>query len=115
MLSNIIYTKNMVRRSFFTVEQESMHANGNLGPVVRLAPNLIVFDDPRLLPKLYHRNADKSDFYHTSILGDTRPAFQIIGAKDHLVRRKILAPSVRRSPEIVWRKANRSSFPQGPS
>lgn len=62
--------------------------------MVRIAPNLIVFDDPRLIPKIYHRNADKTDFYHTSILGNTRSAFQIIGAKEHLVRRKLLTPSV---------------------
>lgn len=76
------------------LNKKKLDSEMRLGPVVRIAPNLIVFDDPRLLSKIYHRNADKSDFYHTSILGNTRSAFQIIGAKDHLVRRKLLAPSV---------------------
>lgn len=92
------FTQNMVCTVLLPHGSIGLGSEVQIGPVVRIAPNLIVFDDPRLISKIYHRNADKTDFYHTSILGNTRSAFQIIGAKDHLVRRKLLTPSVSHTP-----------------
>ena len=64
------------------------------GPVVRVAPNLLAFDDPELLPKVYHRFVDKTDFYSTGILGEPAPPFQTQPHAEHAAKRKRIAPSV---------------------
>lgn len=64
------------------------------GPVVRVAPNLLAFNDPGLLPKVYHRHADKTDFYSTGILGRIAPPFQTQNHQEHAAKRKRIAPSV---------------------
>lgn len=74
-----------------------------LGPVVRVAPNLLVFNDPKLLPVVYHRYADKTDFYSAGILGRVTPPFQAKDHKEHANKRKRIAASVSG-------KSNRSSF-----
>jgi hypothetical protein len=63
------------------------------GPVVRAAPNLLAVDDPRLLPLIYHRRANKTDVYTTGVLGDLAPPFQTIDWKDHARKRKRVASS----------------------
>ena len=64
------------------------------GPVVRVAPNLLAFNDPELLPKVYHRYVDKTDFYSTGILGEPAPPFQTQAHVEHAVKRKRIASSV---------------------
>ncbi|CAH0054698.1 unnamed protein product [Clonostachys solani] len=63
------------------------------GPVVRAAPNLLAVDDPRLLPTIYHRRANKTDVYTTGVLGDLAPPFQTLDWKDHARKRKRVASS----------------------
>ncbi|KAF2439288.1 cytochrome P450 monooxygenase [Karstenula rhodostoma CBS 690.94] len=63
------------------------------GPVVRVAPNMLVFNDPKLVPIVYHRNADKSDFYSPGVLGRLRPPFQTQDHKEHAAKRKRIAAS----------------------
>jgi len=65
-----------------------------IGPVIRVAPNLLVFNDPMLLPTVYHRYADKTDFYSPGILGRVTPPFQTKDHKEHALKRKRVAPSV---------------------
>ena len=60
---------------------------------MRVAPNLLAFDDPRLLPEVYHRHVDKTDFYSTGILGEIAPPFQTLKHEDHAAKRKRVAPS----------------------
>lgn len=64
------------------------------GPVVRVAPNLLAFNDPKLLPQVYHRQVDKTDFYSSGILGEIAPPFQTLKHRDHAAKRKRIAPSV---------------------
>ena len=71
------------------------HADDGQGSVVRLAPNLLSISDPRMLPEVYHRYADKSDFYTHGIMGESAPTFQTLHHHEHALRRKIIAPSVR--------------------
>ncbi|MCJ1424479.1 hypothetical protein MMC29_002367 [Sticta canariensis] len=61
------------------------------GPVVRLAPNLLAFNDPKLLPIVYHKNVDKTDFYSTGILGEIAPPFQTLNHKEHAEKKKRIA------------------------
>ncbi|CAG8953710.1 hypothetical protein HYFRA_00006599 [Hymenoscyphus fraxineus] len=63
------------------------------GPVIRVAPNLLVFNDPMLLPTVYHRYADKTDFYSPGVLGRVTPPFQTKDHKEHAMKRKRVAPS----------------------
>ncbi|RYP02833.1 hypothetical protein DL764_005574 [Monosporascus ibericus] len=63
------------------------------GPVVRAAPNLIAVNDPRLLPIIYHRHADKTDVYTPAVLGDVAPPFQTQGWAEHARKRKRVASS----------------------
>ena len=64
------------------------------GTVVRLAPNLLSISDPRMLPNVYHRYADKSEVYIHGVMGERAPTFQTLGHQEHAERRKIIAPSV---------------------
>ena len=63
------------------------------GPVMRVAPNLLVFNDPKLLPQVYHRKADKTDTYSAAILGEITPPFQTQRHDQHAVKRKRVAHS----------------------
>ncbi|KAL5382175.1 hypothetical protein PMIN06_003836 [Paraphaeosphaeria minitans] len=63
------------------------------GPAIRVAPNFLVFSDPKLVPVVYHRNADKSDFYSPGVLGRLRPPFQTQDHKEHAAKRKRVAAS----------------------
>ena len=51
-----------------------MHADNRQGSVVRLAPNLLSISDPRMLPDVYHRYADKSGLYTHGVMGERAPA-----------------------------------------
>ena len=64
------------------------------GTVVRLAPNLLSKSDPQMLPKVYHRSADKSEFYIRGVTDERAPTVQTLGHQEHAARRKIIAPSV---------------------
>ena len=71
-----------------------MLADDRQGSVVRLAPNLLSISDPRMLPDVYHRYADKSAFYIHGVMGERAPTLQTLGHREHAVRRRIIAPSV---------------------
>jgi len=60
---------------------------------VRVAPNLLAFSQASLLPEVYHRRVDKTDFYSTGILGETAPPFQTLKHSDHAAKRKRIASS----------------------
>lgn len=60
---------------------------------MRVAPNLLAFDDPKLLPEVYHRRVNKTDFYSTGILGEIPSIFQTITHEVHAANRKRIAPS----------------------
>ncbi|RAK91925.1 cytochrome P450 monooxygenase [Aspergillus costaricaensis CBS 115574] len=82
----------------YIVAQKDAHTRGiemhkKYGPIVRVAPNLLAFSDPLLLPVVYHRRADKTEFYSTGILGDIPPPFQTLKHEDHAAKRKRIAPS----------------------
>ena len=71
-----------------------MLANDRQGSVVRLAPNLLSISDPRMLPDVYHRYADKSGIDTHGVMGERAPALQTLDHHEHAVRRRIIAPSV---------------------
>ena len=71
-----------------------MLADDRQGSVVRLAPNLLSISDPQMLPDVYHRYADKSDFYSHGVMGERVPTLQTLDHHEHAVRRRITAPSV---------------------
>ena len=48
-----------------------------------------------MLPQIYHKSVDKSEFYIPGILGDKVTAMvQIQNHKEHSLRRRIIAPLV---------------------
>ena len=47
-----------------------------------------------MLPDVYHRYADKSDFYTHGVMGERAPTFQTLDHHEHSLRRRIIAPSV---------------------
>lgn len=65
-----------------------------IGRVIRLGPNLLSFDDPALLPKVYHTSAEKTPFYSTGLVGEKAPLLQIQSHDAHKARLKALAPTV---------------------
>lgn len=64
------------------------------GPIVRVSPNLLAFNDPTLLPTVYNRHAEKTPFYNSGMTGETRPLLQIQGDREHAAKVKILGPTV---------------------
>ena len=64
---------------------------------MRLGPNLLSFDNPALLPEVYHRNVEKTPFYSTGLAGEKAPLLQIQSHDAHKEQLKALAPSVSRS------------------
>lgn len=64
------------------------------GPVVRLAPNLLSFSDPELLPKVYHKRADKPNFYKTWLFGDIPAMFQSLKHNEHAAKKRLISPHV---------------------
>ena len=64
------------------------------GPVVRTAPNILSFNDPSMIPTVYHRNSDKDDFWTHGFLGEHPPLLQILDHKEHSSKRKVIASAV---------------------
>ena len=65
-----------------------------IGPIVRIAPNLLSFSDPALLPKVYHGKADKTLFYSSWLFGTTVGMFQTLDHKAHATKSRIVSPCV---------------------
>ena len=64
------------------------------GPILRIAPNLLSFSEPSLLPQVYHRAAEKTPFYSTGLAGEIAPLLQIQSHGQHAMKKKVLAPTV---------------------
>lgn len=75
------------------------------GTVVRLAPNLLSTSDPRMLPIIYHRYADKGEFYTHGVMGERAPTFQTLSHHEHAVRRRIITPGVHQT--TAWIRTSR--------
>ena len=65
-----------------------------IGPVVRVTPGMVSISDPKSIPTVYHRRADKSDFYTHGVLGERAPTVQILDHDKHAAKRKLIAPVV---------------------
>ena len=55
---------------------------------------MVSFDDPYTLPKVYHRNADKDDFWTPGVLGSTPSLVQTLDQRTHSRKRRVLEPFV---------------------
>ncbi len=64
------------------------------GPVVRVSPTLLVVNDPTRLPDIYHRQADKSNFYVNGISGKIENVFSTRDWREHAHLRKFIAGPV---------------------
>ena len=60
-----------------------------------MAPNVLSISDPELLPKVYHRNADKPPLYSTWLFGDVAAMFQTLNHEEHAMKKKLVSPCVR--------------------
>jgi len=70
------------------------HSQIFLGPIVRIAPNLLSFSDPVLLPEVYHGRANKSTFYSSWLFGNVSSMFLTLGHDEHAAKSKIVSPCV---------------------
>lgn len=61
-----------------------------IGSLVRISPNILMFNNPRWLPLVYHRKADKGASY---IFNKLFGVLGVFGHKEHTVARRRLAPS----------------------
>ena len=55
---------------------------------------MVSISDPSSIPIVYHRRADKSDFYTHGVLGERPPTVQILDHDRHAAKRKLIAPLV---------------------
>ncbi|KAG8532440.1 uncharacterized protein KY384_002317 [Bacidia gigantensis] len=62
------------------------------GDIIRIAPNLLSFSDPKLLPEVYHTQADKTPFYSSWLFSDTVGMFQTLDHRKHAALFKIINP-----------------------
>lgn len=67
------------------------------GPVVRITPTMLIVSDPKMLPAIYHRRADKADHYVTGSFGKVASVFNIQPHETHAAARKRIAQPVRSS------------------
>lgn len=68
--------------------------NLGLGPLVRIAPNLLSVSDPLQLPSIYTRNVDKTPFYSTGMAGSVAPLLLMQEHNIHSQMVKVFAPTV---------------------
>ena len=74
--------------------------DASIGPIVRIAPNLLSFSDPVLLPRVYHAKADKTPFYSSWLFGNTVGMFQTLDHKAHAIKSRIVSPCVSRPYQL---------------
>lgn len=80
---------------------QSSHPDVNVGPVIRIAPNLLSLSEPALLPTVYHAHADKTPFYSPFIAGGEPALLQIREDKSHAGKLKTLNPTVN---NVGWQR-----------
>ena len=68
-------------------------------------------NDPKLLPIVYHRHADKTPFYSTGMAGEEPPLLQTEGDKAHAAKLKVLSPTVSLPGSVCNSDLIRSSIP----
>jgi hypothetical protein len=62
-----------------------------IGPVLRVTPTMLLVSDARKLPAIYHRKADKSNFYVTGSFGEEEAVLNMKSYKTHAIFRKMMA------------------------
>lgn len=67
---------------------------GISGRIVRLAPNLLSFSDPELLPVIYHRRADKTPLYSSWLFDNAISMFQTLPHDLHAQKKRGISPCV---------------------
>lgn len=55
---------------------------------------MLLVSDPKMLPEIYHRRADKADHYVTGSFGKTPSVFNIQSYEVHAAARKRIAQPV---------------------
>lgn len=76
------------------------------GSVLRVTPNMLLVSDSRKLPDMYHRTANKSDYYVTPGFGRIENVITTQGHKEHAAIRKVMAgpysfSSIKKMESIV--------------
>lgn len=75
----------------------------SIGPIVRYRPNLLIVSDPTMLPVIYHRYADKTNYYLQAVGATT--AFTCLKHKDHTNARRRISGPVRKITKS-WIESN---------
>lgn len=81
-----------------------------IGSLLRLAPNLVSFDDPRMIPEVYQKCVDKTTFYTPAVMGETPSMFWTLNHKDHALKKRLFAPSVSHNFKHMSRFPGSSDF-----
>lgn len=61
---------------------------------MRITPTMLLVNDPKKLPEIYHRHADKTSHYITGSFGESESLFNMRGHKTHAMFRKHVAGPV---------------------
>ena len=76
-------------------EQSTAETQFIQGPVVRITPTLLIINDSKKLPDIYHRQVNKSKMYISGSFGHTESVFNIQDWREHANRRRLIAAPVR--------------------
>ncbi|KAI4138249.1 MAG: hypothetical protein LQ341_004751 [Variospora aurantia] len=87
-----------------------MELHQRFGSLLRLAPNLVSFDDPRMIPEVYQKCLDKTTFYTPAVMGETPSMFWTLNHKDHALKKRLFAPSVSHNFKHMSRFPGSSDF-----
>lgn len=67
---------------------------GYVGPIIRYQPDFLLFADPKVVPVIYNRHADKTEHNRQDIPGEAPAVVSIIGHKEHAASRRRIANPV---------------------
>lgn len=67
---------------------------------------MLSFEDPHMLPRIYHKDADKNDFWTPGALGIPPALIQVRNHREHAAKRKIFAPAVSFAARDLYQMDN---------
>lgn len=85
-------------------------ANRFEGPILRLAPNLVSFNDPQWIPEIYLKCVDKTSFYTPAAMGEYPSMFWTLKHEEHARKKRLFAPSVSCNARILSKPRRHSSL-----
>ncbi|RPA87783.1 cytochrome P450 [Ascobolus immersus RN42] len=89
-ISNIYCVRMFLSRE---LEKKEWALHEKYGRVVRIQPNQITISDPRFIPAIFHKDADRPMWKEMSLLGLGGTSFNAKSSTDHKKARRRIAPA----------------------